>query len=74
MKKEQQNFENEVLSRKKRYNPFFFMPLDMKDGAFEKGEQEKERDQAGVDILQKSPKMPKEVKILSKSNFQNFKN
>ena len=45
MEKDQQNFENEVLSRKKRYSPFSFMSLDIKDGAFEKQEQEKERDQ-----------------------------
>ena len=39
-----ENLENEVLNRTKRYNPFFFIPLDIKEGAFEKQEQEKERD------------------------------
>ena len=29
---------------------------------------------SGVEILQKKPKMPKEVKIKSKSNSQNFQN
>ena len=39
-----ENLENEVLSRKKRYSPFYFMPFDIKDGAFEKQEHEKEGD------------------------------
>ena len=43
MEKDQQNFENKVLIRKKRYNPFFFVSLDIKDGAFEKERDQEEK-------------------------------
>ena len=35
--------QSEILSRAKRYSPFYSMSLDFRDSAFEKQEQEKER-------------------------------
>ena len=37
--------QNEILHRQKRYSPFYIRSYDFKDSAFEKQEQEKERDQ-----------------------------
>ena len=39
MKKDKQNFSNEMVNRKKRHNPFFFKSLEFQNSSFAKHEQ-----------------------------------
>ena len=49
--------QSEILSRAKRYSPFYSMSLNFKDSAFQKQKQEKESDQEEKSFqLKENPK------------------
>ena len=57
MKKDQQNFVNEMVNRKKRHSPFFFKSLEFQDSTFEKQEREKKQKQKEMSLqLRKNAK------------------
>ena len=76
--------QNEILSRQKRYSPFYISSLNFKDSAFEKQEEERDQEEKSfqlrknanfnnglrwMDYLKKEPILSKTVTSLTEKNL-----